>query len=222
MTDMDNNGGKAIFDGRIQGPFSMICCGPSQAGKTQWTLQLLDNLERLVNPVPRNICWFYGTYTKDIAKLKNIKVVQGLPKNTFEEYIEPHVPNLFIFDDLMMEASDNRLLTDLFCRRGHHDSVSLLYIVQDLFFPGKERKTFLRCAHYLVLFASPLDMSSIYAVAHKVMPHQSKSFFNIFEAATRKPHSYLFIDGRQSTPPEARFRTDIFNYYQRAFVVKQQ
>lgn len=220
---IDENGGGGVFDARIQTPCSMITCGPSQAGKTQWTLKLLRNAGRLLNPVPRNICWFYGAHTSDISQLEanpNITLVKGLPETGFEEYIIPHVPNLFVIDDLMLEVAANKQVTDLFCRRGHHSDITVILNLQDLHYAGSERKTFLRCAHYLVLFSSPLDMSSIYAVAQKIMPRRIKVFLNIFEAATRKPHSYLFIDGKQATPSEARFRTDIFDYYQRVFVVR--
>lgn len=209
-----------VFDARIQTPCSIICCGPSQAGKTQWTLRLLENAERLLYPVPRNICWFYGTYTKEIAQLRNVTVVKGIPESGFEEFIMPHVPNLFVIDDLMMEVAASKLVTDLFCRRAHHENITVILNLQNLHYGGSERKTFLRCAHYLVLFSSPLDMSSITAVAQQIMPRQMKLFMKIFEVGTRKPYSYLFIDGKQTTPSEARYRTDIFDFYQRIFVVK--
>lgn len=117
----------------------------------------------------------------------------------------------------MIAASENKHVTNLFCRQSHHMNTSVIMMVQDLFYNGSQRKTFLRCAHYLVLFFSLLDYSSIYAVARKIMPLKVTLFLNIFELATEKPHSYLFVDGKPQTPASARYRTDIFDFYKKNF-----
>ena len=55
------------------------------------------------------------------------------------------------------------------------------------------------------------------------MPLKKKLFIDIFDSATSKPFGYLFIDGRQTTPPSARFRSDLFdNGVQSVFVVSTE
>ena len=55
------------------------------------------------------------------------------------------------------------------------------------------------------------------------MPLHKKMFLQIFEKATDKPHGYLFCDGKQDTPNEARFRTDLFdNNTQTVFIVNKE
>lgn len=213
-----------VFDARLQHPFCMIVSGPSMSGKTNFVTSLIEKALALIYPPPETITWFYGEETENINYLKRlfhgkINAVKGMP-DSFDQYINPKLNNLIIIDDLMQESSDNPNVANLFTRQCHHKNTSVILVMQDLFYNGTRRKTLMRNAHYLVLFSSPLDRSSVYAVANKVMPKRSQIFLNIFEVATEKPNGYLFIDGRQTTPNDARLRTDIFKPYQRVFVPK--
>ena len=79
------------FDARIQTPTNIIVSGPTQSGKTEWTIKLIDNMHRLLNPIPQKIYWFYGIYTNSIDRLKKDKnkkiiFIEGIPKNGFNEF----------------------------------------------------------------------------------------------------------------------------------------
>ena len=160
-----------IFDARIQCPMTMIISGPPLAGKTRFAMQLIEESHRLMNPVPQNIVWFYGQETSEMQwiKEKGIRTVGGLPEDGFEDYITSDT-NLFVFDDMMTDVSSDKSLTRLVTRASHHLNISVLFLTQDHFYNGTERKTFTRSAHYLVLFRNPLDLSSIYAIANKIAP----------------------------------------------------
>ena len=209
-----------IFDARIKHPFLMLVCGATQSGKTHFVMQLLHQSHRLVNKTLENIVWFYGQITNSIQKYQklytNITFVEGIP-SSFDEYINEHKNNLFIFDDLMEEASNDKNITSLFTKQSHHRNISVILIMQDLYYKGSERKTLLRNSQYLVLFANPLDMTTVYSIASRMVPKRVTSFLKIFEVVTSKPHGYLFIDGKQNSPTQARFRTDIFKPYQRVY-----
>ena len=213
-----------IFDARIQFPASIIVHGPSQSGKTEWVMNLLINMKKIVNPIPKTIIWFYGTSTKTIEMLKknnsiDIQFIQGLPKDGFDSYYHNEKHSLIIIDDLLQELCSDRNLTDLFCREGHHHNVSVILIMQDLFCSGSQRKTILKNAHYLCLFKNPLDMAGIYIIGQRIMPKHIREFLTIFEKATSTKHGYLFIDGKQTTPDNARLRTNIFGAYQNIFSI---
>lgn len=67
-----------------------------------------------------------------------------------------------------------------------------------------------------------MDQSIPVYLAQKLMPRNKKIFLEIFDKATNKAHGYLFCDGKQDTPQEARFRTDLFDDgIQKVFVVQQ-
>lgn len=209
-----------ILDAQIKTPFTMIISGPPLAGKTTFLIGLLKEAHNLIDNPPNNIVWFYGEYNANIEYLektfKNIEVVKGIPEN-LTDYINPLKDNLFVFDDLLREASCDSKISDLFTRQSHHRNVSVVYVMQNLYFQGKERKTFLRCVHYLVLFNNPLDMSVVYATAQKIMPKRSSLFLKIYDIAANRQNGYLFIDGRQTTKPYLRFKTDILAGYQKVF-----
>ena len=215
---------KFIFDARIKHPFLMLVSGATMSGKTDFVMTLLENARRLIHPPPENIVWFYGEETSTIRQVRSsydnrIDLVQGIP-SSFETYINPSKNNLFVFDDLMEEVGNDKNVTTLFTKQSHHRNISVILITQDLYYKGSERKTLFRNAQYLVLFANPLDMSGTYAVASRMMPKRVPLFLKIFEVATSRPYGYLFIDGKQSSPSSARFRSDIFNFYQKVYSIQ--
>ena len=60
-----------IFDSRIQTPCSILITGQSQSGKTQFCLKLLENAEKLMNPCPQHVFYFYGVETLTTKRLRN-------------------------------------------------------------------------------------------------------------------------------------------------------
>lgn len=215
-----------VFDARIKNSFGMLVAGPPYSGKTYFVLQLLRHSDRLIDTKFDNIVFFYGQYNPAVEQIKRehpniVTVVEGIPDN-IDDYIEKDKQNLFIFDDLMQEATSNTTLTSLFYKKCQHLHVSWIMIVQNIFHHGKERLTFYRCAHYLVLFYNSLDKSQIYSIAQKILPGQQKNFINMYEmSAGSSKHGYLMIYGDINTPAEARFRTDIFKSYQRVYVLEK-
>ena len=211
-----------IFDARIVSPAGIIYAGAPMAGKTTHILRLLENNTRLFTKKFEYIYWFYGQYNSTIRMLEqnpqlNIIPVAGLPEN-IEDYIFSDKHGCHIYDDLMNEASSNKHILDLASKKCHHNSITWILVMQNLFHHGKERVSLLRCAHYLVIFKNPLDKSMAYHLANKIMPKNQKCFLDIYNEATSKPNSYLFIDGAQSTPENARLRSDIFATVQKVYI----
>ena len=202
------------FDARLKCPFNMILSGPSPSGKSTFIINLLKQAYNLLDTKIDYIVWFAGQKTN--MNLHTffphiLQVVEELPTDTFNEYILPDKHGVFVIDDMLSEASSSKAVMNLFIKVGHHNNITVILCLQDLFYNGKERKTFVRNAHYLVIFRNPLDYSIIYALGQKVLPHNNKVFLEIFKEATKTPYGYLFLDGHQSTIPEARFRSDILN-----------
>lgn len=205
-----------VFDARIKSPFTCIVAGPPKSGKTQWVLTLLRLRERMIDKPVDKVFWFYGEDNATVRYLQTgafslpIYLEKGLP-SSFEEYLDDTEHRLIIIDDLMMSAGSSDKVTDLFCNKVQHANVSVVLLMQNIFYHGKERTTLMRCASYLVLFKNPMDKSIPFFLATKLMPHNRKAFMDIFTKATTPAHGYLFCDGTQYTPDRARLRTDIFN-----------
>ena len=183
---------------------------------------MLRNAESLIDHQFDYIVWFYNEHNETLSKLETyfsgkLVAVQGLPSN-IDEYIDKSMRGLFVFDDLQSQASESQQLSDLCAYKTQHCNVSWILLFQNIFHNGKERLNLYRCTHYICLFDNTLDRSQIHHLAHKILPGQQKLFLKIFQRATSRPHGYLFIDGRQSTPAEARFRTDMFDGHQIVFI----
>ena len=182
--------GEEVINGCLLAPFIAYVSGPPLSGKTQFVMGLLDKNFYLIDPPPDHIVWFYGEKTAQIGELTNrgYEIVKGLPTSEdFEQYIFPGKNNLFVFDDLMEASGKSKGMTDLVTKKCHHQNVSVIHIVQDLFHGGSERKTILRSAHYIVLFRSPLDQTVVQTVASRVLPYHRKTFMQIYQRATENP-----------------------------------
>ena len=118
----------------------------------------------------------------------------------------------------MKECANNSMIGEFFTQRCHHEELNVIYLSQNLFSDGKERKTLSKNATYLVVFNTPLDQTISISLGRKLMPKDIKTFHDIFTDATKTPHSYLFIDGHQNSPPHLKFRGNICNDVQTVYV----
>lgn len=210
------------FDARLQHPFTLVIAGPSSSGKTSFLNSLLKNADRLVNPNIDYVVCFLGSRDPQLAELipiygERITFVSGLPTD-FDEYIQSNKNGFFLIDDLMAEGTSDSRVSELYTKTSHHSNLSVCLVLQNLFHHGKERYSIVRNSHYLVIFNNPLDRSSVHTLAHRISPTNKKAVINIFLYAQSK-YRYLLLDGKQGTLPAARFRTDIFNDFQRCFVL---
>ena len=64
---------------------------------------------------------------------------------------------LLVLDDLMAEGGEAKELLDLFTKHPHHQNITIIYLCQDMFPPGKYTKSISRNAHYIIAFKNPRD-----------------------------------------------------------------
>ena len=210
-----------VFDARLKCPFSLIVAGPSGCGKSTFIANLLIHQGRLIDKDLDYILWFYGEVPPDpslVQSLGNVRAIQGLP-DSFDNYIQSSQNGLALFEDLMSECSKNEQITAFFTRKSHHQNISVIFVTQNFYHQGRERKNFGRNAKYLCIFDSPLDKTIPYSLAQKLMPRNQSAFIDMFNHAIDYTHyGYLFIDGDQTSPKNAKFRTDIFGDTQRVLI----
>ena len=213
----------AIFDARFKHPMGVLVAGGPLSGKTTWTVEFLENLDRLVDKPINYIVWFYGQCNRKVEALKaklgaKLTTVEGLPEN-FDDYIIPRSNGILVFDDVFLQLMDSNKIKEICAYKTQHANLSWIILMQNLFHNGKSRQTIYRCAHYLCIFNNALERSQVYTLAYKIMPGNQKQFLKIFEKAAERPHGYILIDGHQETPQAARFRTDIFKLtHQKIFI----
>lgn len=188
---------------------TMCVAGPSQSGKTSFVLNLLDHKDEIFRCKIERVIWCYGIYQAKLNALLQSKGYIAHDNIIDVSDIQPY--DIIILDDLIQESKNSQDVTAMFTRAAHHKPCFIIFIMQNLFPPGKESRTRSLNTHYYVILKNPRDKSQIEFLARQILPRHPKTLVEIFESATRKPHSYLFLDLTQECPDEYRFRTDIFD-----------
>ena len=63
--------------------------------------------------------------------------------------------NLLVLDDLMTSDGEPKQNSKLFTAEGHHENLTVIFIVQNVFNHGREMWTITLNAHYLILYKNP-------------------------------------------------------------------
>ena len=195
-------------DVQLKHPFSMIVAGPSQSGKTHLTRRILQS--DIIHPKPMKVLWCYSLWQPLYGEMKEEgivdKFIEGLD---YEDEIDGTTPTLLVIDDLQKETSTNEAVADLFMRGCHHNNLSVVFLVQNLFFQGKQCRNISTNANYVVIFKNPADKMQINRFAQKAYPGQVSSFMALYDEVCSKPHGYLLLDFTQDSNDAIRIRTGI-------------
>src|SRR6185436_6207776 len=112
------------------------------------------------------IVWCYSVYQSLFYSLRNVEFHEGIIDiNSLER------GTLLILDDLMHEADEN--VEKIFTKYSHHNSVSVLFLTQNIFF--KNTRTMSLNSQYLILFKNPRDATQITHLARQMYPGCTKS-----------------------------------------------
>ena len=196
------------MDFRLHCDRTMCVAGPSHSGKTTFVLDLLEHRDVVFDCRPNRVIWCYGIYQHDLnAKLQG-KGYHVSSNIISVSDIQPH--DIVVLDDLLNESKNSQDVSSMFTKAAHHKPCFIIFIMQNLFPPGKESRTRSLNTHYYTIFKNPRDKSQVEFLARQILPRKPKALIEIFEAATEKAHSYLFLDLTQECPDEFRFRSNIF------------
>ncbi len=181
---------------------------------------ILLNARDLIQPAPKRIVWYYAERQPELeAELvpAGVEFFEGLPELT---EFDGRDPVLLIVDDFMSEA--NTEITKLFTKGSHHRNLSIWFLMQNFFHKGKEIRSITLNAQYIILFKNPRDRLQVTHLARQMYAGDSKVMEEAFQDATAKPHGYLLIDLKQSTPEHLRLRTNILPKQELAVYVNRR
>jgi hypothetical protein len=204
------------MESTLQHPFTCIISGPTQSGKSEFVLRLIEQSHALISPPPERITFCYGEYQQIFTKYPYVIFNSGLPDFESLGGVEP---SLLIIDDLLSEI--NSAVSNMFTRGSHHRNISVIFLSQNLFHKSKDFRTMSLNTHYLVLFKSVRDVTQVSTLARQMYPGKSKLLIEAYQDATTNPFGYLLIDMKPQTNDKMRLRTNIFiNERQIAYVSK--
>lgn len=195
-------------------PFTMTVYGPTGSGKTRWLHRLIKEKATVSDPPPKRIVYVYSIWQPIFNDFKRmgVEMIKGIQEDFFLQF-DGSIPVWIIFDDVMNEAMDSDLVSQLFTRGSHHLNLSVILVVQNLFMRSKRSdraQSILKNVHYGVYFNNPRDKSIIVNFAKQFAPKNSQSLMKIFEWITRTPYNPMVIDFKQDTPNEVRVMSNVF------------
>ena len=194
---------------KFQHPSTIMIAGPTQAGKTWFVKRVIK--EKMIEPQPTRIVWIY----KETGDKKEFEKLQtDFTQVEFLNQIQPELldnivsndNNLVILDDVMSEAAESKSVAQMFTQGCHLPNMSVIFLVQNLFFQGKQMRTISLNTHYIVLYKNPRDKSQCRTLAYQMFPNNAKFLIDAYEHATEQPHTYLLIDLHSLTKEEHRIR----------------
>lgn len=191
-------------------PFTAMVAGPSGSGKTFLVRDILKYHETVMFGMTKfKVLWAYGQwqslYTKKVDGV-SISYVEGLPD---KQEIDEHQPSLIVIDDLMTELANDKKMTNLFTKGSHHMNISVIFIVQNLFYNAKEMRTININTSYFILLKNPRDKSQIEHLGKQMFPGTKGYLRDAYNDATSRPFGYLIVDCKSDTDDKVRLRTRI-------------
>ena len=141
---------------RFEHPFTCMIAGMTGSGKTAWARSLLQKASEAICLPPERIIWCYSqwqsAYTEILVAMLHIEFVKGIPTALEQDsYLDVNKRNLIVFDDQMIDASKDKRIANLFTRGSYNRSLSVIYIVRNLFHQGKGSRSISLNSHYLTI-----------------------------------------------------------------------
>ena len=115
---------------KFKHPCYMMVAGPSQSGKTTWTVRLLEKREECFQPAVDTILFYYSQWQKNYDDLK-----QKVPSTIFHqgipslERMDSLQNGVLVLDDLMEEVIRDSNLMNMFIVGSHHRNISVLFLM---------------------------------------------------------------------------------------------
>ena len=138
-----------VYSCVLRHPARILIFGPSSSGKSTLVSKILDNQSLIFNQVFDRII-----YCSDGSSLFTQNT--NLPIENYEIYdktlfntLDSRQNNCLIIDDFMHRAADDIQISELFTKRSHHQNVTIIFLLQNLFPKSKFMSDIKRNANYI-------------------------------------------------------------------------
>ena len=197
---------------KLECPAAHLLAGPSQSGKTSAVLKIIKHRDLVFKVPPQKIVYAYGAWQPSFDKLKSeVEFHSGLPtKESVCKWTSSGKHSLLIMDDVMEQACQSQDTQAVFSVYSHHRNVSVIFLVQNVFSPGRFMRTISLNCHYIWLFKTKRDCLQVQSLGKQILPSESRFFMSSYQDATAQPYSYLLIDLHPITDKKFQLRTHIF------------
>ena len=111
--------------------------------------------------------------------------------------------------DNFLCAANSQTVVNSFIK-GRHDNRSVIFITQNVFFPGKYSRTIaLNTSHYILMKSR--DIYQVQCLGRQLFGREdAQRLVNIYKnTVLKRDYGYLLCDLAPHTPPELQLRTNI-------------
>ncbi len=210
------------MDISIKCPFIMEVTAPSQSGKSEWVGKLIKYQETILEDPVKTVFWHspHGHLPSSLDNVTSPRIIaiKGLPWDTRLDQLEEEEEDdgghiLVVLDDFSYEVKDSGNLTKLYTKGSHHSNISLIQIMQNLFWTGDGSRTRSLNVHYMALMRQQRDQQQIRRLGRQIT--QNNTEFNLFlesynHATNQYPYAYLLISFHPRDDKDLLLRTNIF------------
>ena len=199
---------------RFRHPARIIICGPSNSGKTQLTLRLLNNAF-FENPISK-IVWYHGKDQAghhDFAQ-RGIVLRKGLPTNLDKDFpgtTPPKKTRILVLDDVAQDATKSQMVYDLFTKDSHHKGITGFLLTQNLYTQGKNAVDISRNASVIIFMIERRNMEVMRRFLHSCYNKRQVGEIMawIQRESYERPYSTFTVDLDMETPERLRLRLNI-------------
>ena len=168
-------------------------------------MRLLKERHDLIQPTIDSILFCYSQWQPSYDELKktvpSVHFHQGPPSLKTMESLQN---GILVLDDLMEEVIKDINIMNMFIVGSHHKSISVLFLMQNIFQKGPHSRTISINTQYMTLFKNARDQTQIRILARQIFPSDWRSFLKYYEDETNKAYGHVILDFHPTTHNDDR------------------
>ena len=153
---------------RLKHPLTCVIAGNTSSGKSTFTQKLIKYKDDMIYPRITKIIYCYSEFKPSLEWGDITTYSKGYSEDLISREKLGNHRTLLVIDDLSDEVEADEM-TRLFCKLSHHRSISVLFLVQNLFYKGLgSMRTVSMNALYTIIFKSACDSQVIFYIGGPV------------------------------------------------------
>ena len=206
-------------DVSIKWPFKWCLVGSSGCGKTNFSLQIIQNRARIFDIEPSKVIVIYKEFQPVYNEFKKFIPTDILNEEDVEidDLNKHNKENLLIICDDLFFSKKLGEIAEQFLVKGRHRNTSWIVLTQSIF-NNPFLRNISRNSTHITLFKS-IRLNEPHIFFSQLRPKSSKVLQEIYAKATEKSFSYLDIDLSQTCPDKCRYKSNLFHRFVTVYII---